>query len=173
MAEDLQMSPKRPYLFQAMFDWLLDNGTTPHMVVDATFPGTQVPEEFVQEGQIVLNVHPDAVRNFQADLEVVRFHARFGGRPQDVFVPFGAIVALYARENGAGTIFEPEPGLQGQDSGPAEAGKQTTEASGPALEPVQGKEPEDANENGEVGDEQTEKPQQRPQKGKPNLKVIK
>ena len=103
------MTPRRPYLVRAMYEWLLDNQLTPHLAVDADYPGCQVPWQFVQDGQIILNISPTAVTNFTADNDAVQFNARFSGNPHRVIVPMGAILALYARENGAGSMFEPEP----------------------------------------------------------------
>lgn len=102
------MKPRRPYLVRAYYDWLLDNNLTPHLVVDAMLPGVQVPMDFVRDGQIVLNIAPRAVGNLDLGSDAVRFNARFGGIPQQVEVPMAAVLALYARENGAGTLFEPE-----------------------------------------------------------------
>ncbi|EGR3956826.1 ClpXP protease specificity-enhancing factor [Vibrio cholerae] len=104
-----QMTPRRPYLLRAFYDWLLENELTPHLVVDATLPGVKVPLEYVQDGQIILNVAPRAVGNLELGNDEVTFNARFGGRPHLVIVPIYAVQAIYARENGAGTMFEPEP----------------------------------------------------------------
>nr|WP_206750266.1 ClpXP protease specificity-enhancing factor [Pseudidiomarina halophila] len=108
------MSARRPYMLRAVYEWLVDNQLTPHLVVDADAPGCQVPREFVQEGQIVLNIAPGAVGNLQLLNDCVEFNARFSGKPQRVYVPMIAVSALYARENGAGTIFEEEPQLENQ-----------------------------------------------------------
>ncbi|GLO61881.1 stringent starvation protein B [Vibrio sp. MACH09] len=102
------MTPRRPYLLRAHYEWLVDNDLTPHLVVDADLPGVRVPDQFVQDGQIILNVAPRAVGNFEMGNETVTFSARFGGQPHSVIVPLYAIQAIYARENGAGTMFEPE-----------------------------------------------------------------
>lgn len=102
------MKPRRPYLVRAYYEWLLDNDLTPHLVVDAMLPNVRVPMEFVRDGQIVLNIAPRAVGNLELGNDAVRFNARFGGVPQQVDVPLAAVLALYARENGAGTLFEPE-----------------------------------------------------------------
>ncbi|WP_275148949.1 ClpXP protease specificity-enhancing factor [Citrobacter koseri] len=100
-----QLSPRRPYLLRAFYEWLLDNQLTPHLVVDVTLPGVHVPME---DGQIVLNIAPRAVGNLELANDEVRFNARFGGVPRQVSVPLAAVLAIYARENGAGTMFEPE-----------------------------------------------------------------
>ncbi len=102
------MTPRRPYLLRAFYDWLVDNDLTPHLVVDATLPGVKVPMEFVSDGQIILNIAPMAVGNLELSNEAVSFSARFSGRPHSVIVPMYAVLAIYARENGAGTMFEPE-----------------------------------------------------------------
>lgn len=108
MVEMAPMTPRRPYLLRAHYEWLLDNDLTPHLVVDVTAPNINVPMEFARDGQIVLNVAPRAVGNFEITNENVSFNARFGGVPRQVYVPMAAIMAVYARENGAGMMFEPE-----------------------------------------------------------------
>ncbi|MCT4705463.1 ClpXP protease specificity-enhancing factor [Enterobacteriaceae bacterium H11S18] len=108
-----QLSPRRPYLLRAFYEWLLDNQLTPHLVVDVTLPGVHVPMEYARDGQIVLNIAPRAVGNLELGNNEVRFNARFGGVPREVFVPMAAVLAVYARENGAGTMFEPEASYDG------------------------------------------------------------
>ncbi len=102
------MTPRRPYMLRAFYEWLVDNELTPHLVVAATLPGVRVPDEFVQDGQIILNIAPRAVGNLELGNEAITFNARFSGRPHSVIVPLYAVQAIYARENGAGTMFEPE-----------------------------------------------------------------
>lgn len=102
------MGPNRPYLLRAFFEWLLDNDCTPHLVVNATLAGVKVPLEHIKDGQIVLNIAPHSVGNFDMNNERVTFNARFGGKPFQIIVPMAAVVAIYARENGAGTMFEDE-----------------------------------------------------------------
>ncbi|MGI2065683.1 ClpXP protease specificity-enhancing factor [Shewanella sp. MF08487] len=102
------LTPNRPYLLRAYYDWLMDNQLTPHVVVDAFVKGTQVPQQYVKDGQIVLNIAAGAVGNLQISNEFVEFNARFGGVPQQVMLPMAAIVAIYARENGSGTVFDIE-----------------------------------------------------------------
>ncbi|QYJ94360.1 ClpXP protease specificity-enhancing factor [Shewanella spartinae] len=106
------MTPNRPYLLQAYYDWLMDNELTPHVVVDAYVPGTQVPQQYVKDGQIVLNITASAVGNLQIGHDFIEFNARFGGVPQQVVLPMASIVAIYARENGAGTVFDQEEAYQ-------------------------------------------------------------
>ena len=103
-----QLSPRRPYLLRAFYEWLLDNQLTPHLVVDVMQPGINVPMEYARDGQIVLNIAPRAVGNLELSNDEVRFNARFGGVPRQVSVPLAAVLAIYARENGAGTMFEAE-----------------------------------------------------------------
>lgn len=103
------MGPNRPYLLRAFYQWLLDNDATPHLVVNADLPGVQVPLEHVKDGQIVLNIAPHAIGDIEMSNERVMFSARFGGKPFQLIVPMAAVIAIYARENGAGTMFEDEP----------------------------------------------------------------
>ncbi|MEM0515028.1 ClpXP protease specificity-enhancing factor [Pseudoalteromonas sp. YIC-827] len=109
------MTPNRPYLLRAFYDWIVDNQCTPHLVVDAEFAQVQVPTQFVQDGQIVLNISPSAVMQFSMDNRALTFNARFGGQPMQVYVPMGAVLAIYARENGEGTVFTQEELYEEQD----------------------------------------------------------
>ncbi|HKJ77174.1 MAG TPA: ClpXP protease specificity-enhancing factor [Gammaproteobacteria bacterium] len=99
------MTSSRPYLLRALYDWIVDNGLTPHILVNAEHEAVQVPAESVQDGRVVLNVGPTAVRELALGNEFVAFNARFGGRPMDVMVPIKAVEAIYARENGKGMVF--------------------------------------------------------------------
>ena len=105
---------RRPYLIRAIFDWSTDNGYTPHMLVAADYPGVIVPREFVQDGRITLNISPMAVQNLDLNSDPVWFSARFSGHPFEVQVPTGAVIAVFARENGEGIVFgevePPQPG---------------------------------------------------------------
>jgi stringent starvation protein B len=101
----MKMSANRPYLLRAFYEWIVDNNCTPYLVVDATFSGVKVPMQFVQNGQIVLNVAPSAVGNLQLANDAVTFNARFGGQPFALYIPVKAVLAIYAKENGAGTVF--------------------------------------------------------------------
>lgn len=96
------MSPTRPYLIRAMYDWIVDNRCTPHLLVDAAFEGVSVPRQYVENGVIVLNMAPSAVRDLELGNELISFSARFAGTPQDIRVPVPAVQAIYARENGQG-----------------------------------------------------------------------
>jgi len=108
MTEDLKMTPNRPYLLRAFYEWIVDNNLTPYLVVDATMTGVKVPTQHVQNGQIVLNINPSAVGNLLLGNDAVTFSARFGGSPFALYIPQRAVLAIYARENGAGTMFTPE-----------------------------------------------------------------
>ncbi|MDG2941414.1 ClpXP protease specificity-enhancing factor [Bisgaard Taxon 10/6] len=105
---EFKSSPKRPYLLRAYYDWLLDNGFTPYLVVDATYYGVDVPQEYVKDGQIVLNLSEGAVGNLALGNDAIEFSARFQGIPRNLYIPMGAAIAIYARENGDGVMFEPE-----------------------------------------------------------------
>ena len=100
------MTPMRPYLLRAQYDWIVDNELTPLLVVDTTVPGVVVPTDFVEHGQIVLNIAPMAVRGLMLGKEAVVFSGRFAGVAWDISIPLAAVKALYARENGQGMLFE-------------------------------------------------------------------
>lgn len=99
----------RPYLIRAMYQWIVDNQWTPNVQVDANYPFVEVPQEFVQEGLIVLNIHPDAVINLQLGNESFSFQARFGGQERKLSFPPEAVLSIFAKESGHGMPFPPEP----------------------------------------------------------------
>ncbi len=105
---EYKASPKRPYLLRAYYDWLVDNNFTPYLVVDATYLGVNVPVEYVKDGQIVLNLSANATGNLQLTNDFIQFNARFKGVSRELYIPMGAALAIYARENGDGVMFEPE-----------------------------------------------------------------
>jgi stringent starvation protein B len=101
---------RRPYLIRAVYDWAADNGYTPHLLISADAAGVIVPREYVSEGRITLNISPMAVQNLDLSRDPIRFFARFGGQLFEVQVPAGAVLAVFARENGEGHVFgEIEP----------------------------------------------------------------
>ncbi|NNM50780.1 MAG: ClpXP protease specificity-enhancing factor [Pseudomonadales bacterium] len=102
------MTSSKPYMIRAIYEWLVDNGMTPHVVVWAAAPGVDVPQQHVHDGRIVFNVAPAAVHGLQLNNEAVTFSARFGGKPTSVYFPVEAVLAVYARENGQGMFFEEE-----------------------------------------------------------------
>ncbi len=106
------VTPRRPYLIRAMHEWMTDNGLTPHLVVDAGADGLTVPEQYVADGKIILNVSYAATRGLTLDTDSVSFEARFGGVNHQIDVPALAVMGIYARETGQGMIFadeEPPP----------------------------------------------------------------
>jgi len=108
------MSSNRPYLLRALYEWIVDNGCTPHIAVQADRPDVQVPLGFVKDGQIVLNISPSAAQGLSMTDEALSFQARFGGVAHKLYVPVGAVVAIYARENGQGMAFNAEPPVTAQ-----------------------------------------------------------
>jgi stringent starvation protein B len=104
MFSDTELPSTRPYLIRALYDWCSENGFTPYVAVkvDAT---VQVPREYVQGGEIVLNVSMDATSSLKLGNEFIEFKARFGGKPREIMVPIERVMAIYARENGQGMAF--------------------------------------------------------------------
>ena len=99
------MTPNQPYLIRAYYEWIVDNELTPHLAVDAQMEGVEVPHEHVKDGQIILNVSPTACVDMQMGNEWIMFSARFGGVSRRLIFPVNAVLAIFARENGAGTMF--------------------------------------------------------------------
>lgn len=139
------MNSSRPYLVRALYEWIVDNDCTPHLLVNAEFPGVRVPAGFANDGQIVLNVSPSAVRSLHMDNEAVSFEGRFGGVAHSLFIPAGAMLAICARENGQGMVFELEPPVDDD-----------------------GDEPDSLDDDGPSGDDEPPRPS-----GRPSLKVVK
>ncbi|MBE9515656.1 MAG: ClpXP protease specificity-enhancing factor [Proteobacteria bacterium] len=99
------MDSLKPYYIRSIHQWAVDNGHTPHVLVDANKPGVNVPDDYVKDGEIVLNVHPQAVASLDLGNEWLMFLARFAGRSYQVEVPVYAVRAVFARENGQGMTF--------------------------------------------------------------------
>lgn len=137
------MTSSRPYLIRAIYEWILDNGCTPYIVVDAEAEGVSVPTQYIQDGKIILNIAPQAVKSLQLQNDWVMFSARFSGVLMEIAAPVGAVVAIYAKENGRGMVFGDEEQEEGD-----------------------GLPPPDRSGDGELTSDQ-------PRKGKPNLKIVK
>lgn len=121
ISDDDQMTPKRPYLVRAFYDWIVDNGLTPHVLVDANAEGVMVPRQYVKNGSIVLNINPSAVQRLMMENDAVSFSARFSGQSFNVYLPMPAVKAIYARENQQGASFydsEYEDATEDHDSPP-------------------------------------------------------
>ncbi|WP_234087366.1 ClpXP protease specificity-enhancing factor [Azonexus sp. R2A61] len=140
-----QLPSTKPYLLRALWEWCCDNGYTPYIAVQVD-ARTLVPREFVKDGQIVLNVGPDATNKLQMGNELIEFQARFGGVARQLSVPITRVSAIYARENGAGMAFEIE-----EDEGGVG----------------------DAEEVPAVDDKGPDEPPPRPEGGRPKLQRIK
>ncbi len=113
------MISNRPYLVRALYEWIVDNNLTPHMLVDTAHESVEVPRAFVENGRIILNVSPEATHSLVLGNDAITFNARFSGTAMDVHVPVSSVLAIYARENGQGMMFgeqedetppDPEPG---------------------------------------------------------------
>ncbi|ALG67968.2 ClpXP protease specificity-enhancing factor [Beggiatoa leptomitoformis] len=103
------MTSPRPYLVRAIYEWIIDNGFTPYLKVNANLEHVEVPREFVNEdGSIILNVSPSAVRDLELGNEWLSFNARFSGRALNVLVPITAVLGIYTKENGRGFFFNTE-----------------------------------------------------------------
>ena len=149
----MTMTSSRSYIARALYEWILDNDCTPYILVDAAQHGVEVPREFVRDGQIVLNISPAAVRALVIDNEIITFDGRFGGEALTIIVPVDALMAIYARENGQGMVFEA-------------AGEPEAE-EGPFIEEVSD------SDSSEPEPDHDPEPTRPPRTGRPNLKVVK
>jgi stringent starvation protein B len=119
------MTSLKPYLIRAIYEWIVDNKFTPHLLVDADNDDTVLPMSFVEDGKIVLNIRPEAVQDLSLGNETIHFNARFGGKPLHVIAPLHTVMAIYAKENGKGMVFDqddeqppPTPPDKGQQTKP-------------------------------------------------------
>jgi stringent starvation protein B len=125
---DTPVRSRRPYLLRAMHEWISDSNQTPHIVVDASLEGVEVPRQYVQGGKIILNVSSNATSMLSLGNDVVRFRARFGAATYDVSVPIVAVLGIYARETGQGMIFSeadtpPQPPAPPSEPAPTTTGE--------------------------------------------------
>ena len=120
------MFSNRPYLVRAFYEWIVDNNCTPYVIVDAHHNDVEVPQNFVTNGQIIINIAPRAVSGFEMNNDRIKLSTRFGGVPIDIFCPMGAILGIYAQENGQGMMFESEP----SDEPPPPRGPRIVEPAG-------------------------------------------
>ncbi|MFT5133623.1 MAG: stringent starvation protein B [Gammaproteobacteria bacterium] len=102
------MTSTRPYLLRALYEWMIDNGLTPHLLVDAKAEHVDVPRQYVENDKIVLNITPDAIQDLNIGNEFLSFNARFAGKSQHILTPVAAVLAIYAKENGEGMVFPEE-----------------------------------------------------------------
>ncbi|PJK09560.1 ClpXP protease specificity-enhancing factor [Lysobacteraceae bacterium NML95-0200] len=124
MSDMPEMTSQRPYLLRAMHEWISDNGMTPYLLVNANFKGVHVPPHTIKDGQVVLNIAERAVHMLSLGNEYITFNARFGGVSHEVFVPVGAVLAIYARETGQGMGLPPD--LDVSDESEADTGSSSS-----------------------------------------------
>jgi stringent starvation protein B len=103
------MTPRKPYLLRALYEWISDNQLTPYLLVDATLPGMNIPTQYVRDGKIIFNLSSSAVKALHIDAHAVSFDARFSGVAMAVYIPIAGALAIYAKENGQGLSFQEEP----------------------------------------------------------------
>jgi stringent starvation protein B len=102
------MNSNKPYIIRALYEWITDNKLTPYIAVNAAVPRTHVPEQYVKNGQIVLNIAFDAVNMLNISNDQIEFDASFNSVPFQIFIPMQAVQAIYASENGQGMVFNEE-----------------------------------------------------------------
>jgi stringent starvation protein B len=126
------MIPLKPFLVRAIYEWIVENGLTPYMLVDASRPMVIVPRQYVQDGKIILNLNPHAVVGLSLGNQSIAFSARFGGTPMQVDVPLTAVLALYAKETGKGMVFDQEE----EEETPPESPSPAPKKGRPALKVI-------------------------------------
>ena len=132
--EETLLNSHRPYLIRAIREWAIDNHLTPQLQVNAKADGVDVPAEFVEDGQIVLNISLHAVDDLEMGNEFISFSARFGGVSRSVLVPVAAVMAVFDRESRQGMSFPQTPAAEGED---AKVAKQSEQRPKPNLKLVE------------------------------------
>lgn len=127
------MKRRRPYLLRALYEWIIDSGEVPNVLVDAEIDGVVVPQEHVRDGQIVLNISPQAVRNLSLGNDYVMCEGRFSGRSVELILPIESVRAIYCRDSGQGLAFDDEDLLQDEADG--ELGTELAQTSQPESGP--------------------------------------
>ncbi|NOR81238.1 MAG: ClpXP protease specificity-enhancing factor [Methyloprofundus sp.] len=102
------MTSLKPYLIRSIYDWIIDNQLTPHLLVDATHPHAKLPQDYIEDDKIVLNIRPAAIQDLELGNTTIEFNARFNGQPTHILAPVTAVMAIYAKENGKGMVFDQE-----------------------------------------------------------------
>ena len=113
---DKGMTPNRPYIIRALYEWITDNQLTPHVLVNAIVEGVEVPDRAIQQGKVVLNIDPGAVENIDLGNDWLLFNTRFAGVKESIRIPVDAVIAVYARENGQGMMFAQDEELESDGS---------------------------------------------------------
>jgi len=134
----MTMTSHRPYMIRALNEWILENDCTPYILVNAYARDVQVPQSYVKDGQIVLNISPVAVQDLVISNAGIEFNGRFGGIPTRVYVPTLAVLGIYAKENGQGMIFDTDDPIP-EPPGPGKRKKESSDkpkASRPPLRVV-------------------------------------
>jgi len=132
MNGESHVPPQRPYLLRAMHEWMTDAGHTPHIVVDTTVEGVEIPRQFIDEDKLILNISYAATGNLELGNAAVGFDARFGGTPCRVRIPLPAILGIYARETGQGLIFNTDE-YQADEAAEAQEADETSASGRPHL----------------------------------------
>ena len=102
------MTSLKPYLIRSIYEWIIDNELTPHLLVDAENSNAVLPIQLIEDGKIVLNIRPQAIQGLILGNNEIKFSARFSGKPMNIVAPVAAVLAIYAKENGKGMIFDQE-----------------------------------------------------------------
>ena len=154
------MTPTRPYFLRAVYDWIVDNDCTPYVVVNTEAPSVEVPLQYVENGQITLNLSPTAVVDLFMDNHLVQFSAKFGGVSHNISVPINAVLGIYAKENGQGMTFPSLEDIIDEDS------SATISVKNIPLKDIPAK------KRSVTSVDSTPEPPKKPN-GKPSLKVVK
>ena len=104
------MLSNKPYLLRAFYQWIVESGCTPILVLDATNPRCKIPKDYIEGNEIVFNISSVAVRDLKISNDLIEFKASFSTVIHMISAPIKAILAIYAEENGEGLFLDAEEG---------------------------------------------------------------
>lgn len=100
------MTSLKPYLIRSVYEWIVDNDLTPHLLVNANNNVGTLPVSYIEDGKIILNMRPQAIQGLTLGNEFIEFNAKFSGKPMQIAASVNAVMAIYAKENGKGLVFD-------------------------------------------------------------------
>lgn len=110
------MTSLKPYLIRSVYEWIVDNDLTPHLLVNANNNVGTLPVSYIEDGKIILNMRPQAIQGLTLGNEFIEFNAKFSGKPMQIAASVNAVMAIYAKENGKGLVFDQDNNDGGETS---------------------------------------------------------
>ena len=120
------MTSNKPYLIRALYEWLVDNDATPHIMVNTTIDDVMIPNGIDKDGQVVLNIATRSVQGLEMENTHIAFTARFSGAAHNIYIPINAIMAIYSMEDGQGMMFAEDTSIKADSPGDSAVGSKSS-----------------------------------------------